>query len=289
MTHRSISTFSMKDFYFILKTDINCNPAEITEAYDFALKKIYPDLNKNKQDFEIHFREIEEAYQVLSDPLKRSQYDQELKSTQVLLPSDKNKNQRQYSKTRIIDLVFTLILISFTLIFGRYVLTSINKTKVAKIKKAFIATPYFSYKTKHHKKKYTAKIKTIAGIQKVNSTNFVKTTLPTKQVAAVINTNANSDRIITQIPKVDDSIQKNETVNAVKSSTNTVNYLYVTAIRSNETGVTNMRESGSFGSDIIKTIPSNSQVYVLEKGNPYYKVQFGNYTGYVPRWTLLVK
>ena len=62
--------------------------------------------------------------------------------------------------------------------------------------------------------------------------------------------------------------------------------LYATNIVSNVTGVTNMRRSGKYDSAIIKEIPTNSKVFVIQKGDVFYKVLCDNSTGYVPKWAL---
>ena len=66
----------------------------------------------------------------------------------------------------------------------------------------------------------------------------------------------------------------------------TPSFLYATYIKANMTGLVNMRESDNFGADVIATIPGNSKVFVVEKGNTYYKVVYNNVSGYVPKWSL---
>jgi hypothetical protein len=50
-----------------------------------------------------------------------------------------------------------------------------------------------------------------------------------------------------------------------------------------------MRESAKFGSAVVKEIPGDSEVYVIEKGDNYYKVRFDGMEGYVPKWAVVVK
>ncbi len=50
-----------------------------------------------------------------------------------------------------------------------------------------------------------------------------------------------------------------------------------------------MRRGDEYGSPVIEKIPANSKVFVMEKGNAYYKVAYDNYIGYVPRWSLETK
>ena len=69
----------------------------------------------------------------------------------------------------------------------------------------------------------------------------------------------------------------------------TIDVLYTTYLRSNLTGVINMHESDNLSSKIIREIPTNSIVSVIEKGDSYYKVRFDGETGYVPKWTVKTK
>lgn len=64
----------MKDYYQILGVDRNASEDDIKRAYRNLAKKYHPDVNKSP-DAEAKFKEIQEAYEVLSDPNKRRQYD----------------------------------------------------------------------------------------------------------------------------------------------------------------------------------------------------------------------
>jgi molecular chaperone DnaJ len=65
-----------KDFYKILGVDHKASDAEIKKAYRKLARKYHPDLNPGDKNAENRFKEIQEAYGVLSDPKKKSQYDQ---------------------------------------------------------------------------------------------------------------------------------------------------------------------------------------------------------------------
>lgn len=66
-----------KDYYKILGVDKNASQEDIKKAFRQLAKKYHPDANpENKKQAEEKFKEISEAYEVLSDPAKRSAYDQ---------------------------------------------------------------------------------------------------------------------------------------------------------------------------------------------------------------------
>jgi len=64
-----------KDYYKILGVDRNATQEEIKRAYRKLALKYHPDRNKGDKQAEERFKEIGEAYAVLSDPEKRKQYD----------------------------------------------------------------------------------------------------------------------------------------------------------------------------------------------------------------------
>lgn len=65
-----------KDYYKILGVKRSASKDEIKRAYRKLALKTHPDRNPGDAKAEEHFKEINEAYQVLSDPEKRSRYDQ---------------------------------------------------------------------------------------------------------------------------------------------------------------------------------------------------------------------
>ncbi|HOJ27100.1 MAG TPA: molecular chaperone DnaJ [Candidatus Saccharicenans sp.] len=65
-----------KDYYEILGVPRTATVAEIKKAYRKLARKYHPDLNPGDKSAEARFKEIQEAYSVLSDPKKRAQYDQ---------------------------------------------------------------------------------------------------------------------------------------------------------------------------------------------------------------------
>lgn len=65
-----------KDYYDILGVDKSATEKEIKRAYRKLARKYHPDLNQDNPDAEEKFKNINEANEVLSDPEKRSKYDQ---------------------------------------------------------------------------------------------------------------------------------------------------------------------------------------------------------------------
>ncbi len=64
-----------KDYYDILGLARGASGDEIKRAYRALAREHHPDVAHNKADAEHRFKEINEAYEVLSDPNKRAQYD----------------------------------------------------------------------------------------------------------------------------------------------------------------------------------------------------------------------
>nr|KYP44822.1 DnaJ isogeny subfamily B member 4 [Cajanus cajan] len=65
------------DYYKLLQVDRNASDDDLKKAYRRLAMKWHPDKNpNNKKDAEAKFKQISEAYDVLSDPQKRAVYDQ---------------------------------------------------------------------------------------------------------------------------------------------------------------------------------------------------------------------
>lgn len=65
-----------KNYYKILELTHSASQQDIKKAFRQLAMKYHPDKNEDNKFAEAHFREIQEAYQVLSDPDRRSAYNQ---------------------------------------------------------------------------------------------------------------------------------------------------------------------------------------------------------------------
>ena len=63
------------DYYKVLGVDKNATQDQIKKAYRKLARKYHPDVNPNDENAKKKFQEINEAYEVLSDPEKRKKYD----------------------------------------------------------------------------------------------------------------------------------------------------------------------------------------------------------------------
>lgn len=73
---RIIMAEQKRDYYEVLGIDKSADEAAIKKAYRQLAKKYHPDMNPGDKDAEAKFKEVNEAYEVLSDSEKRARYDQ---------------------------------------------------------------------------------------------------------------------------------------------------------------------------------------------------------------------
>lgn len=73
---RCLMMETKRDYYEVLGVSRNADEKEIKRAYRKLAKKYHPDTNAENPDAEKKFKEVTEAYSVLSDPEKKKMYDQ---------------------------------------------------------------------------------------------------------------------------------------------------------------------------------------------------------------------
>ena len=71
-----MATTTKQDFYELLGVSRNANAKEIRSAFRKLARKYHPDLNPGDKSSEEKFKQLQEAYDVLSDAKKRQMYDQ---------------------------------------------------------------------------------------------------------------------------------------------------------------------------------------------------------------------
>lgn len=85
----------MKNYYKILGLIQNCTQSEIKSAYKQLVKKWHPDKNRSVNAHDM-FIEIHEAYEILSNPVKRYSYDELLSENNSATLVNKEFKQKQY-------------------------------------------------------------------------------------------------------------------------------------------------------------------------------------------------
>src|SRR5438132_10887258 len=64
-----------RDYYETLGVKRNASEEEIKKSYRKLARQYHPDRNPGDKQAETHFKEVQDAYDVLSDKAKRAQYD----------------------------------------------------------------------------------------------------------------------------------------------------------------------------------------------------------------------
>ena len=71
----------MNEYYRSLGVQPGATAEELKKAYRGLAKKYHPDLHPGDKEAEARFKEINEAYETLSDPQKRKEYDEKQRTT----------------------------------------------------------------------------------------------------------------------------------------------------------------------------------------------------------------
>ena len=77
----------MNEYYRSLGVQPGATAEELKKAYRGLAKKYHPDLHPGDKEAEARFKEINEAYETLSDPQKRKEYDEKQRTTRTRTPT----------------------------------------------------------------------------------------------------------------------------------------------------------------------------------------------------------
>ena len=91
----------MKNYYEILEINEKASQEIIDKVYKVLIKKYHPDLQENseiKTKYEEKIKEINEAYEILSNPEKRNEYDKMLLQEKELASKKTYEQQQTYTK-----------------------------------------------------------------------------------------------------------------------------------------------------------------------------------------------
>ena len=67
---------AQRDYYEVLGIQRDASESDVKKSYRRLAMKYHPDRNPDNAEAEAKFKEAKEAYEILSDPQKRSAYDQ---------------------------------------------------------------------------------------------------------------------------------------------------------------------------------------------------------------------
>lgn len=279
----------MKDFYYILGVDHNCSFNDIQSAYNKLSGKFNPDLNNGDRFFKSRFQELNEAYETLGNPYNRKQYDQQLNAfyngqDQILISPPVPRRSR-------IGVGMTVILILLAFIIGDYIFQYFKKPAARKINESYVENLQPDTVVITHKRHHLSKIR----LTNDSITRYHKfySNLSQKNLAKVAGAKPVKQKYLVAskvVPFKHASLKSSKDSSKGQAEGRDNNgVLYTTYISPNATGVVNLRSQDAYSSPIFATIPANSKVSVLERGDTYYKVSFFNYTGYVPKWSLQIK
>ncbi len=95
----------MKDYYGILGVDKNATSGEIKKQYRKRAMQYHPDRNPDNPEAETRFKELAEAYGVLTDPVKKKEYDR-YKATGFGAGGSSSTGGFQYSQEDILRDLF---------------------------------------------------------------------------------------------------------------------------------------------------------------------------------------
>ncbi len=137
----------MKNYYQILEIPQTAKLNEVKTAFRRLSFKYHPDLN-NDIDSEDNFKKVNEAYQVLSDPMLRQIFDAELKRKNIpykYIPSDYTSREIKRAKRayRNVIYIFLFFIIGFLVLAVSPSFSSVNAINEYKANLTKKANEYF--------------------------------------------------------------------------------------------------------------------------------------------------
>lgn len=116
----------MKDHYQTLGIKREASTDEIKKTYKKLAIKFHPDKNDGDKFFEERFKEIQEAYELLSDKFKKEQYDNEYDYFYNGQHKTSHNIHLQYEKTWVLDYQYVVwgILVLFFEFFVSYIISA---------------------------------------------------------------------------------------------------------------------------------------------------------------------
>jgi len=250
----------MKDFYYILGTASNSTRDQIDEAYRKLTQKFAPGGFEDDDFLQSHFREITEAYAILSDPERRKKYDHALRRGYL--------QRARYFKISYLNIAVTLALLVFTGLFGWYVMRAINghDAPVVPAKIAQAADSVSAPKVvKHHR----------------HSHHHINTA-PVR-IYATKSTPVDTSAL--NLPKVVTATVKRHPV-ATPAPVSQVDPGYIAYIKADISGQVYMHKRPDYLSDVLSVLPHHAPVRIVDKDKSFFKVVYNGQTGYVPRSTI---
>ncbi|MCJ8211814.1 DnaJ domain-containing protein [Mucilaginibacter sp. RS28] len=269
----------MKDLYYILGIPGNATPSQIKDAHVTLSNRFKPETDQYDYILDRHLKELNEAYEILSDPIRRRRYDRALKRSQ----------QRRIAlfKTRTINVAVTLALVAITAIFGAYVYKVLRKPAPVQTPPVIAKVEPVVKHNKPHKRKHRKALDIASAERKSTkptpeTADEVKTEQPPAEPAQVPTAKAATVPATVEKPtaKTDAPLRLVKRVEPLPTST------YTTFLKPNLTGTVYLHQQADYMSAVVTVLPKNAKVSVLEEGQNFCKIAFNNYTGYVPRWTL---
>ena len=82
----------MKNYYKIMGVSVSATEAEIKQVYRQKAKALHPDLNRDNPNAATLLADVNEAYEVLSDPARRAEYDKEYNAAIARRQAEQNFN-----------------------------------------------------------------------------------------------------------------------------------------------------------------------------------------------------